>query len=335
MPHPAAASGEVPAPSLVVPPVWTLVLAAGAGRRVTMVTRGVPKQFWRHEGEPSLLECTLERFDGVAHPSRTVVVVAAEQRAHAEATRALEGRRVVYQSRDRGTAAGVALGLLPILDEDPDAIVILTPSDHGVSNLAVFQEGLRAAVRHVNQHDGIVLCGVEAKEPSEDYGWIVPCPQSGASAFRPVMAFYEKPDRIVASALYSAGAVWNTMITVARARTLFAVFRQNAPELASVFVRALRLPAAERSQWLANAYESVTPVDFSQDVIATTEGLTAYVWPRSVGWTDLGTPGRLQQWMTSERPGLRRQAAFAVGQPRHGVPECDARHTDVPAPLLV
>ena len=334
MPHTAAASGEVPALCPVVPPVWTLVLAAGVGRRVTSLTRGVPKQFWRHKGESSLLDRTLERFDGIAGRSRTVVVVAAEHRAHAEATSALEGRHVVYQSRDRGTAAGVALGLLPVLETDPDAIVILTPSDHGVSNRSVFQDGLRAAVRHVDQHDDIVLCGVEARGPSDDYGWIVPCPQSGASAFRPVMAFYEKPDRIVASALYSAGAVWNTMITVARARTVFAVFRQQAPDLAGVFVRALRMPAAERPEWLANAYEWLTPVDFSQDVIATTEGLTAYVWPRSVGWTDLGTPSRLLQWMRSERPG-RPQAAGAAGQPHQGAPERDTRSTDAPTPLPV
>jgi mannose-1-phosphate guanylyltransferase len=103
--------------------VWTVVLAAGAGTRLAAVTQGAPKQFWRLESQPTLLEHTLNRLSAIAPPSRTVAVVAEQHHAHVQAAaEALHGRHVVYQSRDRGTAAGVVLGLLPVLEQDPEAI---------------------------------------------------------------------------------------------------------------------------------------------------------------------------------------------------------------------
>jgi mannose-1-phosphate guanylyltransferase len=118
----------------------------------------------------------------------------------------------------------------------------------------------------------------------------------------------------VARALYSGGAVWNTMITVARVRTLFDVFRRQVPGLADVFVRALRLSRAERPAWLAAAYESLTPVDFSRDLMSRTTGLTAYVFPASMGWTDLGTPDRLARWVDGRRADVHARPAQPRGR---------------------
>jgi mannose-1-phosphate guanylyltransferase len=167
--------------------------------------------------------------------------------------------------------------------------------------------------------------GVEPSSATDDYGWIVPCPQNGTPRLRPVMAFHEKPDRLVASALYSVGAVWSTMVTVARARTLFGVYREQVPALAGVFVRALRMPRADRPAWLATAYESLAPVDFSRDLMATTMGLTAYVWPRSMGWSDLGTPSRLSRWLDPRGAAATSRHPSAGGAVRAPASSADSR----------
>jgi mannose-1-phosphate guanylyltransferase len=107
---------------------WKVVLAAGAGRRLQSVTGCVPKQFWRRNGEASLLEQTIDRFEPLAPWSRTVVIVDEGHREHiAETARLYPVGTVVVQPQDRGTAAGVLLALTPVLEIRPQAIVIVTP----------------------------------------------------------------------------------------------------------------------------------------------------------------------------------------------------------------
>ena len=86
-------------------PLWTVILAAGAGRRLASVTGTVPKQFWRNGLAPSLLEMTIDRFAPLAPPERTVVVVDRSHTAHLQSHPALDtAARILYQPRDRGTA---------------------------------------------------------------------------------------------------------------------------------------------------------------------------------------------------------------------------------------
>src|SRR5438552_21233 len=88
--------------------VWTIVLAAGAGKRLASVTGGVPKQFWRPEGSRSLLEETVARVQRLVDPERTVTIVGADQRHYVEAIESLGHLgEITFQPMDRGTATGV------------------------------------------------------------------------------------------------------------------------------------------------------------------------------------------------------------------------------------
>ncbi|MEZ5318513.1 MAG: sugar phosphate nucleotidyltransferase [Vicinamibacterales bacterium] len=281
--------------------VWTVVLAAGAGRRLATVTGGVPKQFWRGDGRRSLLEETLDRFRPLAPAARTVVVVDDGHRRLIEPGGPLtRAATVVFQPEDRGTAAGVLLSLLPVLDADPEAIVIITPSDHGIGNAAAFRRGLLEAARSARSGDAIVVAGVEPTGPNTDYGWIVPGPGRAPQRVRPVRAFVEKPPADVAASLFAGGAVWNTMVVVARARVLLALCRALVPALTGVFDTAWGLGATARRAFLAAAYPALARVDFSHDVLGAARGLSTLVWGASVGWSDLGTPDRLRAWRAAE-----------------------------------
>lgn len=274
-----------------------IVLAAGSGKRLSSVTSGIPKQFWPRPDRGTLLEDTLVRMRPIAAADRTVVIVGDEHKAYVQAhAAALDGMQVVYQPRDRGTAAGVALALLPILDESPDDVVVITPSDHGVANTDMFVDGIAAAVNHVETRGGVVICGVEPTHPTEDYGWILPAGDLSVSRLAAVSTFVEKPESRVAAALFRVGGVWNTMVTVARARTLFELYRHHLAELTSVFIQALRMRRVDRHGWLTAAYETLVPADFCRDLLSSASGLTTLVWPAALGWSDLGTPERLARW---------------------------------------
>jgi mannose-1-phosphate guanylyltransferase len=286
---------------------WTVVLAAGAGRRVSAVTGGVPKQFWRNGRGPSLLEETVARFAPLSTPARTVVVIdAAHRRYLRDGAVPAAAEAVIVQPADRGTANGVLLALTPVLEADPDAVVVLTPADHGVVDGARLRAGIVEGARHVLSTGEIVLFGVQPTVAHDDYGWITPA-RNGGGTLRPVASFVEKPTRDVAASLLASGSIWNTMILVARARALGDLFGDLLPDLAEVFQMVVRLPAVDRTAFLADIYRELPSVDFSRDVLARASALSTYVLPASVGWSDLGTPERLRAWQ--DRSATGRQSA--------------------------
>jgi mannose-1-phosphate guanylyltransferase len=280
--------------------MWSLVLAGGRGRRLAGLTGGIPKQYYAPRGGLTLLEDTLDRLAPLAGAARTVTVI---DRAHRDMAAALRSRtalgRLAHQPFDRGTAPGVLFGLTE-LPADPDDMVILTPSDHGVASSRTFRQGLRrVAIAIAAGQAEIVLFAVVPHGPSVDLGWILPA-RGYATAVGELPhggAFIEKPDADLAQRLFAAGAGWNTMVLMARVGALLALCRQHLPRHAAVFDRARRLPRTQRSSVLEDAYDELPAADFSHDVLTPAVGLRLYTWPDSLGWTDLGTPERLASWL--------------------------------------
>jgi mannose-1-phosphate guanylyltransferase len=278
--------------------LWSVVLAAGTGKRLSDRTGGIPKQFWRPNGGPSLLEETLARLTPICPAERTVIVVGDQQKKHLRSWPAYRrSGRVVFQPAGRGTAAGVLFGLLPVLAADPEAVVVLTPSDHGVRNARVFQTGILEAIAHAQSPGGTVLFGVEPSAPRTDYGWITLRPERGCTMIQPVASFVEKPDVQTATQLLSEGAIWNTMVIVARVQELLDLCRVHLPDVTAMFEHALTLPREKRHTFIAARYPSLAVADFSRDVVTPARDLFAYTWPAWMGWSDLGTPERLDRWL--------------------------------------
>jgi mannose-1-phosphate guanylyltransferase len=285
---------------------WTIVLAAGAGRRLASVTGGVPKQYWRPEGAQSLLESTVERLGPLALPERTLTIVDATHRDHVRALgRTGDLGAILYQPMDRGTAAGVLLPLAAVFSADPEAVVVITPSDHGVAHPEYFRSGLARAIARVESGaSNVVLFGTQPASVSMDFGWIKagpPVALVGDTRFERVYRFVEKPPLYDAFMLFSSGAVWNTMVLVARAASLVELYRRCLPFHVDVMLTATGLTSAERERFLYEWYPELPPADFCRDVLAPSRNLCLYTFPLEMGWSDLGTPERMAEWMERHR----------------------------------
>jgi hypothetical protein len=100
--------------------------------------------------------------------------------------------------------------------------------------------------------------------------------------------------------LYSVGAVWNTTVLVARAPALIDLYREHQGFLADVLLTSQTMPQGERERFLADWYPELAPSDFCRDVLGRAHQLCLYVWPIEMGWSDLGTPARMAEWLALE-----------------------------------
>jgi mannose-1-phosphate guanylyltransferase len=320
--------------------LWVVILAAGEGNRVKDLThdrrgRCAPKQYSVIDGRSTLLEATLERAKKIAPPERIVAVVARQHRRWwgTELTD-LPARNIIVQPENRGTAAGVLLPVLWVTAHDPDARLVILPSDHGVASEAILHDAITGAAACAPGSDSeLVLLGVKPVKPETDYGWIVPG-SAHSGRLRRVSCFHEKPDPAAASALIAEGGLLNSFIVAAGGRFLLDRFESALPQL---WRRFQPTPCGdENGFWtdteLSRLYRSVPSLDFSKDLLERrTDGLWVYPMP-DCGWLDLGTPERLAGHLITHGQRVRRRRASDIDPSPARIPRARFGAADATTP---
>jgi mannose-1-phosphate guanylyltransferase len=282
---------------------WAIVLAGGSGTRLRLLTANregvlVPKQYCSLDSGPSLLQEALQRAFTIVPRRRTSVVVA-EQHARwwGSLSRELPPGSIAVQPEDRGTATGILLALVRILERDPNARVVVLPADHHVGDEAVLTRSLANAIGALlYRRAEIVLLGVAPDYPDPELGYIAPDGPATCGLLG-VAEFVEKPSRARAARLIQTGALWNTFILVANGRELLELLRARD---ASV-VAELRRCALDGhrdivvTSVLREIYRRLPVLDFSRDVAQGTPAAFSAVRVPACGWTDLGTVDRVRK----------------------------------------
>ncbi|MGB6354370.1 MAG: sugar phosphate nucleotidyltransferase [Steroidobacteraceae bacterium] len=273
--------------------VWGLVLAGGDGSRLHSLTLNgqgvaVPKQYCSWQGGTSLLADALNRAAAVAPRERLCAVVAAQHRQW-WAEGILDGipdSNVFVQPRNRGTAHGILLPLVKISARDPHAIVVLLPADHLVRDEETIAASLRRAAVLAAEHSNAVhLLGVQPDAPDPGLGYIVPS-LSARQRSRRIGRFIEKPTTGQARRLVELGALWNTFIIAASARTLLTLY-------GSAFDPTIAAMRSANWAEIDKLYHSLADIDFSRDILEGNEAKLRVLTVPRCGWTDLGTLDRI------------------------------------------
>jgi mannose-1-phosphate guanylyltransferase len=287
---------------ITVNQTWAVVLAAGEGTRLATLTRdatgnSVPKQFCSLHGGAALVHDALQRARQVAGPEQVFAVVARQHvRYWREALQHLPIGNVIVQPQNRGTANGVLLCVLSILERDPLARIVFLPADHFVLDESALARALRDLGTYLRRNpDGLILIGIAPDEADPELGYIVPGGALSDGA-RLVARFVEKPSLTMARQLLEGKALWNSFIFAATGAALLSLLRTHmgteVDDMATALARDAR---AIQPSALTELYERLPTVDFSRDLMQKNAHVLRVIAAPACGWNDLGTPRRVAE----------------------------------------
>ena len=295
---------------------WAVVLAGGDGTRLRNLTHKIsgdrrPKQFCRIFGDRSLLGYTRERIRPLFRQDRTMFVLTkAHEQFYTEEFSKSERSALLVQPANRGTGVAIAASVFRILQYDWDAIVAFFPSDHYFRDDAAFAATVRSAVAEARTHqDYLILIGAEPRSPETEYGWIETGAPIGNFYRGPLLhvgRFWEKPPLTAAQELMNRGGLWNTFVTIGRARAFLDLMMSTVPMAVSHIANAF----ANRD--LEQAYSGIQ-FDFSKDVLGHVARKLLVIPDRASGWTDLGSPHRVMDTLIENKIEPDWLRAMAVG----------------------
>jgi mannose-1-phosphate guanylyltransferase len=297
---------------------WAVVLAAGDGTRLATLTtdasgNSVPKQFCSLNGGSALIVESLQRARHVAAPERVCAIVAQQHAPHWRRHLGfLPRRNVIVQPQNRGTANGILLSVLSILERDPLAKIVFLPADHLVLDENALGRALRDLVAAVSHHpQGLTLVGIEPEEADPELGYVVPG-RSLHDGSRTVSRFIEKPAPHIAQELLRGQALWNSFIFGAHAPALLGLLRTHLGASVEDMATALARDAQsnERSA-LGRHYEQLPTADFSRAIMQRATHVLRVIRAPACGWSDLGTPERVARAL-SRLSVLKGQHSYAL-----------------------
>lgn len=276
-----------------MPSTYAVIMAGGSGTRFWPASREMrPKQLLALSGgEMSLLAATVQRIAPLVGAERVLVVTAGRL---LEETRAavpeLLPEHILGEPAARNTAPCVAWATAVIRAKEPDARVIVLPSDHFIGDAPGFLQSLRAALASADE-GFVTTLGIVPTRPETGYGYIEQGAKANADAYA-VERFVEKPKLEVAKEYVASGKyLWNAGMFIFQAETMWQEFVRHMPTLAEGVVRMLSLEAdgaAEaRQQLLAEVFPTLTSVSIDVGVMEKCERLR--VVPADIGWNDVGS----------------------------------------------
>lgn len=281
---------------------YCVIMAGGIGSRFWPLSRNrMPKQFLDILGTgKSFIRSTFERFVPIV-PAGNFLVVTSEQYKSLvlEHLPELRPDQVLTEPVRRNTAPCIAYAASRIAAADPEANMVVSPSDHLITGEADFQSVVREGLDFVAGTDKLLTIGIKPSRPETGYGYIqvdtAGGSEGGGGAIGKVKTFTEKPNLEMARIFVESGEFfWNSGIFVWSVSGILKAMRTYLPEVEAAF-------AAGRDRYGTSAeqpfVDSIYPAceNISVDYGVMEKSPDVYVRCGDFGWSDIGTWGSLYQ----------------------------------------
>ena len=268
-----------------------VIMAGGIGSRLWPVsTPEMPKQFIDLLGVgKSLLQLTVERFRSVAGIAGMWVVTSEN---YVDIVRKqlpeMPADHILAEPVPRNTAPCIAYACWRIMREDPEANIVVTPSDAIVLKTELFSEIISKALEFTASTSSIVTVGIHPDRPETGYGYICSSSKEECNVVK-VNEFREKPDRETAERYLAAGNYfWNAGIFVWSVSTIVDQMRRHAPQIAGMMDKIARTFGTEEEKAaLSEFFPQCDKISIDYAVMEKSDSI--YVISADLGWSDLGS----------------------------------------------
>ena len=274
---------------------YAILMAGGVGSRFWPIsTKEFPKQFHDMLGTgDTLIQKTFSRLSQLI-PKENIFILTNERYNDLifEQLPEVTKRQVVLEPAMRNTAPCILYAALKIQKENPNAVMIVAPSDHWIENETEFTKNVQQAFNFCEKKEALMTLGITPTFPNTGYGYIEYNTDS-TDAIKPVNQFREKPDYETAKLFLSQGHfLWNAGIFMWHVKTVLKAFQENQPELYKLFEKGTPVFNTDfEDDFIRDNYAKAENISIDYAVMEKSKNV--YVIPATFDWNDLGTWGSL------------------------------------------
>lgn len=265
-------------------------MAGGVGVRFWPYSRNSkPKQFLDVLGTgKTLIQSTFERFLPICPPENIFVVTHEE---HASIVREqlpqLTPGQILTEPMRKNTGACIAYASFKIQQLDPEAVIVVSPSDHLILKENMFLDVIRKAADQARTDDKLITLGIKPTRPETGYGYIQY--HTEKTFAKKVKTFTEKPELSLAKKFLESGDfVWNAGIFIWSVKSIIKAIQLHMAEMAEVFEDIkTKLVTAEEKQAISAAYPQCKSISIDYGIME--KASNVYVCLGDFSWSDLGS----------------------------------------------
>jgi len=280
-------------------------MAGGVGSRFWPVsTEEFPKQFHDMLGTgDSLIQKTFSRLSNLI-PKENIFILTNERYNDLvlEQLPEVTQRQVVLEPAMRNTAPCILYASLKIQKENPDAVMIVAPSDHWIEDETAFSKNVKEAFEFCSKYDALMTLGIQPTFPNTGYGYIE-FDKRATEDIKKVNQFREKPDYETAKKFISQGNfLWNAGIFMWSVNSVIKAFKKNQSELYKLFESGISVYNTDsEDKFIQENYPNAENI--SVDYAIMEKSNNVHVIVAEFDWNDLGTWGSLYDKLEKDTSG--------------------------------